>query len=306
VAPQNRDVPITDIPGIPPFPACDLPETMHLDPSFSDFLWTFPACCQSTVILINTFQSLEWRVLNALREKVIGTGAVKTQTILEIGPLLLETNVQQDDEESELHALNKATDEEQDMSILWLNMQPPSSVLYIAFGSYATISAAQILELAEGLEASNQSFLWVVRTPDQPSDSSSSSRHASGLVLPPGFKEHTKARGLCVSGWVPQKRILQHPATGGFLSHCGWNSTMESICEGVPLLAWPLRAEQHLNCRSEEPAASSKLVIPLKNQFYILPCDLCCDLSLQVPGSHSKAGNGDEERQRWICIKAGG
>ncbi|KAH9573565.1 hypothetical protein CY35_01G007700 [Sphagnum magellanicum] len=249
VAPQNRDVLITDIPGIPPFPARDLPGRMQLDPSFSDFLWTFPAYCQSTVILINTFQSLEWRVLNALREKVIGTGAVKTQTILEIGPLLLETNVQQDDEESEVHALNKATDEEQDMSILWLNIQPPSSVLYIAFGSHATISAAQILELAEGLEASNQSFLWVVRTPDQPSDSSSSSRHASGSVLPPGFKERTKARGLCVSGWVPQKRILQHPATGGFLSHCGWNSTMESICEGVPLLAWPLRAEQHMNCR---------------------------------------------------------
>jgi hypothetical protein len=128
-------------------------------------------------------------------------------------------------------------------------MQPPSSVLYIAFGTYATLSAAQILELAEGLEASNQSFLWVLCTPDQPSDSSSCSRHASGSVLPPGFKERTKARGLCVSGWVPQKRILQHPATGGFLSHCGWNSTMESICEGIPLLAWPLTADQHMNCR---------------------------------------------------------
>ncbi len=82
VAPQNRDVPITHIPGLPPFPARDLPETMQLDPSFSDFLWTFPACCQSTVILINTFQSLEWRVLNALREKVIGTGAVKVSYVL--------------------------------------------------------------------------------------------------------------------------------------------------------------------------------------------------------------------------------
>ncbi|CAM6045791.1 unnamed protein product [Sphagnum compactum] len=244
VAPENRDVLITDIPGIPPFPARDLPDRMQRDnPSFSDFLRTFSAYCQSTIILINTFQSLEWRVLNAL------PWFLQTQTILEIGPLLLETNVQQDDEESEHHALNKATDEEQDMSILWLNMQPPSSVLYIAFGSHATLSAAQILELAQGLEASNQSFLWVLRTPDQPSDSSSSSQHASGSVLPPGFKERTKAHGLCVSGWVPQKQILQHPATGGFLSHCGWNSTMESICEGIPLLAWPLKAEQHMNCR---------------------------------------------------------
>ncbi|CAM6071635.1 unnamed protein product [Sphagnum tenellum] len=243
VAPQNRDVLITDIPGIPPFPAHDLPGRMKLDPSYSDFLWTFPAYCQSTIILINTFQSLEWRVLNAL------PWFLQTQTILEIGPLLLETNVQQDDEESEHHALNNATDEEQDMSILWLNMQPPSSVLYIAFGTHATLSAAQILELAQGLEASNQSFLWVLRTPDQPSDSSSCSRHASGSVLPPGFKERTKGHGLCLSGWVPQKQILQHPATGGFLSHCGWNSTMESICEGIPLLAWPLKADQHMNCR---------------------------------------------------------
>lgn len=94
--------------------------------------------------------------------------------------------MQQDDEESDHHALDKATDEEQDMSILWLNMQPPSSVLYIAFGSHATLSAAQILELAQGLEASNQSFLWVLHTPDQPNDSSSSSQHASGSVLPPG------------------------------------------------------------------------------------------------------------------------
>ncbi len=82
MAPQNRDVLITDIPGLPPFPARDLPGRMQLDPSFSDFLWTFPAYCQSTIILINTFQSLEWRVLNALREKVIGTGAVKVSYVL--------------------------------------------------------------------------------------------------------------------------------------------------------------------------------------------------------------------------------
>ncbi len=83
MAPQNRDVLITHIPGIPPFPARDLPDRMQWDnPSFSDFLRTFSAYCQSTIILINTFQSLEWRVLNALREKVIGTGAVKVSYVL--------------------------------------------------------------------------------------------------------------------------------------------------------------------------------------------------------------------------------
>jgi hypothetical protein len=82
VAPQNRDVLITDIPGIPPFPASDLPGRMRGDPSFADFVWNFCAYCQSTIILINTFQSLECRVLNALREKVIGTGAVKVSYIL--------------------------------------------------------------------------------------------------------------------------------------------------------------------------------------------------------------------------------
>lgn len=59
-----------------------------------------------------------------------------------------------------------------------------------------------------------------------------------------------KGRGMCYSGWAPQMQILKHPAIGGFLSHCGWNSVLESTCAGVPFLTWPFNSEQHLDARS--------------------------------------------------------
>ena len=140
--------------------------------------------------------------------------------------------------------------EERDPCILWLNKKAAHSVLYISFGSFATRLAPQLLELAMGLEASGCSFLWLLRPPDAPGMSAASgSPQPVTEFLPPGFEERTKGRGMCYSGWAPQKRILKHPAVGGFLSHCGWNSTLETVCTGVPMLAWPLTAEQHLNRR---------------------------------------------------------
>lgn len=141
--------------------------------------------------------------------------------------------------------------DETDACILWLNeRQAPHSVLYILFGSFATHSAPQLLELAQGLEASGCSFLWLVRPPDAPGISAATGSPVSiSEFLPPGFQERTKDRGMCYSGWAPQTRILKHPAVGGFMSHCGWNSTLEAVCSGVPMLAWPLTSEQHLNCR---------------------------------------------------------
>ena len=138
--------------------------------------------------------------------------------------------------------------EERDPCILWLNKQAPRSVLYISFGSSATHSAPQLLELAMGLEASDCSFLWLVRPPKAPGISAASGSPVPVTeFLPPGFEERMKERGMCYSGWAPQTRILKHPAVGGFLSHCGWNSTLETVCAGVPVLTWPVSAEQHLN-----------------------------------------------------------
>ncbi|KAG5543572.1 hypothetical protein RHGRI_016346 [Rhododendron griersonianum] len=113
----------------------------------------------------------------------------------------------------------------------WLDNQPPGYVLFISFGSGGTLSYDQLNELALGLEMSEQRFIWVVRSP---SDTA-------------GFVDRTKGYGLLVPSWAPQAQILSHRSTGGFLTHCGWNSALESVVHGVPLIVWPLYTEQKMN-----------------------------------------------------------
>uniref|UniRef100_A0A0C9RYE3 Glycosyltransferase n=1 Tax=Wollemia nobilis TaxID=56998 RepID=A0A0C9RYE3_9CONI len=121
--------------------------------------------------------------------------------------------------------------------ISWLDSRNAGSVLYVNFGSEIALSAEQTKELAAGLEASGHYYLWAVKKPVDV-------REEDDLFLPPGFRERTAGRGLVMAGWAPQKAILRHPSTGGFLSHCGWNSVLESLSEGVPILAWPFQHDQ--------------------------------------------------------------
>uniref|UniRef100_A0A0E0CIH1 Glycosyltransferase n=1 Tax=Oryza meridionalis TaxID=40149 RepID=A0A0E0CIH1_9ORYZ len=138
-------------------------------------------------------------------------------------------------------------------SLDWLDLQPAASVVYVSFGSAGMLSVEQTRELAAGLEMSGHRFLWVVRMPSLNSDSFSFGSNDGHDVddplawLPDGFLERTSGRGLAVSVWAPQVRVLSHPATAAFVSHCGWNSTLESVAAGVPMIAWPLHAEQTVN-----------------------------------------------------------
>ncbi|KAF5740357.1 hypothetical protein HS088_TW11G00425 [Tripterygium wilfordii] len=119
----------------------------------------------------------------------------------------------------------------------WLDhkIDQGGSVLYIAFGTHAEISIEQIKEIAIGLEKSGVNFLWVIRNIE--------------AELGQGFEERVKERGIVVRDWVDQREILEHESVQGFLSHCGWNSVLESVCAGVPILAWPVMAEQPLTAR---------------------------------------------------------
>uniref|UniRef100_A0A0C9RK22 Glycosyltransferase n=1 Tax=Wollemia nobilis TaxID=56998 RepID=A0A0C9RK22_9CONI len=122
----------------------------------------------------------------------------------------------------------------------WLDGKAKSMVIYVSFGSYAHVSKAQIIELAMGLLQSQRLFVWVLRPDIVASDEQD--------ILPEGFLQKCKGQGMVVQ-WTSQLDMLSHPSVGGFLTHCGWNSVMESLWLGVPMLAFPLLTDQYTNCR---------------------------------------------------------
>ncbi|XP_004249542.1 UDP-glycosyltransferase 76E1-like [Solanum lycopersicum] len=131
--------------------------------------------------------------------------------------------------------------EEDNSCLEWLDKQAPNSVLYVSLGSLAMINDKELIETAWGLANSEQPFLWVIRP-----GSISGFQYAE--ALPDGYEEMVGERGRIVK-WAPQKQVLAHPAVGGFYTHCGWNSTVESICEQVPMICRPFIADQLVNAR---------------------------------------------------------
>ncbi|KAM3378563.1 hydroquinone glucosyltransferase [Capsicum galapagoense] len=182
-------------------------------------------------IVANSFMELEGGALKALQEEEPGKPPVYP-----VGPLI------------QMDSGSKVDGSE---CMAWLDEQPRGSVLYISFGSGGTLSHEQLIELASGLEMSEQRFLWVIRCPNDKIANATyfSVQDSTNPLdfLPKGFLEKTKGLGLVVPNWAPQARILSHDSTGGFLTHCGWNSTLESVVHGIPLIAWPLYAEQKMN-----------------------------------------------------------
>ncbi|XP_047163309.1 zeatin O-glucosyltransferase-like [Vigna umbellata] len=127
----------------------------------------------------------------------------------------------------------------------WLDKQEQSSVIYISFGTTTALTDEQIQQIAIGLEQSKQKFIWVLRDADK--GDIFDENEAKRLDLPNGFEERVEGKGLIVRDWAPQLEILSHTSTGGFMSHCGWNSCLESITMGVPIAAWPMHSDQPKN-----------------------------------------------------------
>ncbi|KAH6798834.1 hypothetical protein C2S51_035318 [Perilla frutescens var. frutescens] len=134
---------------------------------------------------------------------------------------------------------NKASIDEQHC-ISWLDAKEPGSVIYTCFGSLCHISATQIKEIGLGLEASGFAFIWIIRGMD-------SSAEVEKWLAEEKLEERVEGRGLIIRGWAPQVLILSHPSVGGFLTHCGWNSTLEGVSAGMPMITWPMFAEQFYN-----------------------------------------------------------
>ncbi|XP_057779269.1 UDP-glycosyltransferase 73C4-like [Salvia miltiorrhiza] len=174
----------------------------------------------------NTFQELE-------TEYVRKYANLRGNKVWCIGPVSL-CNVEDSDKEERG---NTAAIGGHDC-LKWLDSHAPGSVIYVCLGSISRVAAAQLIEMGLGLEASNRPFVWVIR---QASDEFVS------WLTEEKFEQRIGGRGLLIRGWAPQVLILSHPSVGGFLTHCGWNSTLEGVSAGVPMITWPMFAEQFCN-----------------------------------------------------------
>ncbi|KAI3784033.1 hypothetical protein L1987_43124 [Smallanthus sonchifolius] len=220
-------------PGLPPIPSSDMVGPLLDRPSthYSDFLEICEKFPKSAGIVINTFDSLEPKAIKAISEGVCVPDG-PTPPIYCVGPLVVAGG------DGSHECLN------------WLDLQPSGSVVYLCFGSLGVFSSDQLKEIAKGLETSGHRFLWVVRSP--PSNKKEDRflpppEPDLDVLLPEGFLDRTKDRGLVVKKWAPQVAVLNHKSVGGFVTHCGWNSVLEAVCAGVPMVAWPLYAEQRFN-----------------------------------------------------------
>lgn len=230
--------------------------TNETDPWYQFLKRQIPKNLQSWGTLLNTFDDLEPEFLEHM--KTTGCGRVWS-----VGPLLPEGVVVGASNYKGYSAQvatggNAQEQAEGDFLLTWLDSHPPSSVLYISFGTLARISCSQTQELALGLEASGHPFIWAVRPP-----SDQVANGASSDFLPEGFEKRMteKKQGLLIREWAPQLLILSHPSIGGFLSHCGWNSIMESISQGVPIIGWPMAADQFYNSKLLEEVVGMSVEI---------------------------------------------
>ncbi|TKW35276.1 hypothetical protein SEVIR_2G361900v4 [Setaria viridis] len=230
--------------GVPPMPASYLLRETLLDPETEIYKQMMNLMRRNTEpdgILVNTFASLEPRATGALRDPriLLPGGECRVPPVYCVGPLVAS-------------GAAGAEAEDKHECLAWLDAQPERSVVFLCFGSTgaATHSEEQLREIAAGLRNSGHRFLWVVRAPvsgDTPRLFESGADADLEALLPDGFLESTKGRGLVVKHWAPQVEVLRHRATGAFLTHCGWNSVLEGITAGVPMLCWPMYAEQRMN-----------------------------------------------------------
>ncbi|MFS7937175.1 putative UDP-glucuronosyl/UDP-glucosyltransferase, UDP-glycosyltransferase family [Helianthus anomalus] len=183
-------------------------------------------------IVVNTFQELEPYALDSLSSDYFDLPPVYPVGLVvdHVGPVKWHSN-------RSMH----------EKAIQWLDRQPDFSVVFLCFGSMGSLNRDQVREITSGLERAGYQFLWSLREPaktklELPNDYEKLEEE----LFPDGFINCTTQIGL-VCGWVSQVSVLAHKAIGGFVSHCGWNSILESISYGVPIATWPLYAEQHLN-----------------------------------------------------------
>lgn len=231
---------MVEVPGVVSLPPNSMPSPWmnRKNRCYTWFVYHGRRFREAKGIVVNTFAELEPRFLSALAEGRFleeAGGQVTMPKVYPVGPAL------------SLGSLTGGAGTAGRECILWLDKQPEGSVVFLCFGSNGCFGVHQVREIAAGLEKSGYRFLWSVRSLVLYGDTRQIVDANLDEVLPEGFLERTIERGMVWPSWAPQIEILSHRAVGGFVTHCGWNSCLESLWFGVPMLPWPLYAEQHLN-----------------------------------------------------------
>jgi UDP-glucosyl transferase 73C len=182
-----------------------------------------------TGVVMNSFHDLEPAYIESFRR-------ITGKRVWTVGPMCLCNQ-----ESSAMAARGNKASVDEARCLRWLDSMKAGSVIFVSFGSLACTEPRQLVELGLGLEASGKPFVWVIKAGDRLPEVEE--------WLAEGFEERVEDRGMIIRGWAPQLVILWHQAIGGFVTHCGWNSTLEGICAGVPMVTWPHFGEQFVNER---------------------------------------------------------
>ncbi|XP_027102609.1 7-deoxyloganetic acid glucosyltransferase-like [Coffea arabica] len=231
---NDMDKLLSSVPGLERFRMRDLPSfcrTSNLaDPGFQVVISETLQNLKADGLLLNTFEDLEESALSHIRTHI--------PKLYTVGPLHAHLKAREASSPALQQPSSSSLWKEDRSCMAWLDRKPRNSVIYVSFGSMTVLTRNQLFEFWHGLVNSGKPFLWVIRP---------KSVNADGDI-PAELLEGTRKRGYMV-GWAPQQEVLAHPAVGGFLTHSGWNSTLESIYEGVPMICWPFYADQQVNSR---------------------------------------------------------
>nr|GMD90885.1 UDP-glycosyltransferase 74E2-like [Ipomoea batatas] len=211
------------LPSLPEMELSDLPSFSHFADAAKEVAEL--NICQASNLpkadcfLINTFDSLEDQVVKWMADKW------PVKTVGPLVPILHKDRIDLFELDTESH-------------VQWLDIRESKSVVYVSFGSLAVFTEEQMQEIAWGLAQSNKYFIWVVRESEQ-------------VKLPKDFKSKISKKGVIVK-WCHQVEVLSHKAIACFMTHCGWNSTLEALCLGVPMVCMPQFVDQSTNAKLVE------------------------------------------------------
>ncbi|KAK1355250.1 Glycosyltransferase [Heracleum sosnowskyi] len=188
---------------------------------------------RSQGLLLNTSEHIDGPIISQI--------STLCPNIYNIGPLhALHKSILLSAQKASPHTNSSNSLWEDDKSCMtWLDAQPLKSVIYVSIGSLAVMTMDQLMELWHGIVNSGKRFLWALRP-------GSIAGKDNKYAIPAELSDATKERG-CIVSWVFQEEVLAHPAIGLFFTHSGWNSTLESLIEGVPMICWPYIVDQQVN-----------------------------------------------------------